>query len=401
MPIDKGKKKRTTVPGIWQLAGGRFLVRMDWTDPRTGRRRSKQKVIATDLLSEAVAAKEGLAGDSPERELERPRWRDFAEQWLRSAIHRLRPATIERYTRTLAEIEAHFGRFYVDAIRPRDIRLWRDSLAPEYSPATLNAWLRVFRTALQTAVDDGLIDRNAARAVRALPEPKRTRGRRGRALTPEQLARLLDVSEEMAKEGQISPDVARMVATLAWTGLRKGELLALSWSDFRDGELEIRRAVSFGEFGPTKTDDPRIVPVHTELARVLEEQRRWLVETQHPGLASGLVFPATLSVAKAGANRRKSDTLRWFRARSVLDRPLRKICARADVPEVSPHSFRRTYENLLRKAGVEALTRRSLAGWRTSDAQEIYAGVDPEERKAAAGAMLRVVRDPSARPGPK
>lgn len=41
--------------------------------------------------------------------------------------------------------------------------------------------------------------------------------------------------------------------------------------------------------------------------------------------------------------------------------------------------------------GVDDLVRRSLAGWRSHDAPEIYAGVDKRERDEAGQAMVQLV----------
>ncbi len=75
----------------------------------------------------------------------------------------------------------------------------------------------------------------------------------------------------------------------------------------------------------------------------------------------------------------------------MLDKPLRAVVAKAGVRPISPHSFRRTYENLLRKAGVDQLVRQSIAGWRTDTAQAIYATVDRSERDDAAKAITELV----------
>ena len=74
-----------------------------------------------------------------------------------------------------------------------------------------------------------------------------------------------------------------------------------------------------------------------------------------------------------------------------LDKPLRKVLKRAGITPVSPHSFRRTMENLARRAGVDDLVRRAQAGWRTESAQAIYATVDASERKAAGLAVVELV----------
>ena len=38
------------------------------------------------------------------------------------------------------------------------------------------------------------------------------------------------------------------------------------------------------------TDDPRRITISEPLREILDAQRRWLLENQHPGLASALVF---------------------------------------------------------------------------------------------------------------
>lgn len=83
--------------------------------------------------------------------------------------------------------------------------------------------------------------------------------------------------------------------------------------------------------------------------------------------------------------------MHWYRSASSLDKPLAKVVAAAKLLSVSLHSFGGRYENLLTKAGVDQLVRRSLAGWRSQDAQDIYACVDRDERDQAARAVLQLV----------
>ena len=128
---------------------------------------------------------------------------------------------------------------------------------------------------------------------------------------------------------------------------------------------------------------------------VLNEQRRWLLEKQHPALSTELMFPANPKQARAGQAWREADEVSWFRSETVLDAPLRKVVKAAGITPISLHSLRRTYENLLRKAGVDDLVRRSMAGWRSSEAQRIYATIDPEERQAAAKAFVALVQKAS------
>ena len=68
--------------------------------------------------------------------------------------------------------------------------------------------------------------------------------------------------------------------------------------------------------------------------------------------------------------------------------PERCRCGAAGLPRISLHSLRRTWEDLLREAGVDDLVRRAMACWRSPGAQAIYASVDRRERDAAVGALL-------------
>jgi integrase len=329
-------------------------------------------------FAEAVALKQELVATEGVEKPTRTRFAAYVERWIEVHAEHLAPSTRERYAVALAHASVALGKLYVDALRPSDVREWIHRAGKDNAPATVNGWLRVLRVVLDPAVEDEVLPSNPARSVHALRE-RRTQGPRGTALSVKQFHALLTTTEAMSGK-EIAEDTARMIAMLAWTGMRRGELLALRFDDLVDGELHVERSVWGREEKSTKTDDPRRVTVIEPVDEILKAQRRWLMETEHPGLFSGLVFPAEPRAARAGAARRGADEPSWFRSPSVLDIPLRKVVEKAGVPAISPHSFRRTWEDILRKAGVDELVRRSMAGWRTDTAQAIYATVDREER---------------------
>ena len=375
--------KPTRVPGIVQLGPERFRVRARWTDQRTGRRIKKQSMAPT--LAEAIALKENLVADGVQtRQPTRQRFLDYAEQWMQLHGNRLARSTQDRYIGSLAHISVHFGQYYVDSIIPSDVRTWVAQQAKKYAPATINGRLRVMRQCLDDAVEDGLLSSNPARIVRAIPEG-RTGGKRGTALSKDEFRRML-ISIDNLSGQELASDVARLLKVIAWTGLRKGEALALKWSDYLEGELRITRSVWRGREKTTKTGDPRIIAVVEPLQEVLTEQRHWLMSIQHPGLASGLMFPASPKHVK------DVESTNWYRSPTAVDKALAKVVKDAGIPPISAHSLRRTFENLMRAAGVDQLVRRALAGWRSEKAQAIYASVDRDERDAAANAVVNLVK---------
>ncbi|MBI2379105.1 MAG: tyrosine-type recombinase/integrase [Deltaproteobacteria bacterium] len=338
-----------------------------------------------ESLAEAVQLKETLA--ISQAEPERQRFSDYAERWIEAHASGVSPSTRERYVTELAYAVEAFGDFYVDAIDEEDVKKWRNQM--DARPATKNSRLRTLRLVLEPACRRGVLRYNPARAVKEVSD-SRTQGRRGNSLRPDEFARFVRTTAELSGTA-FKADIGRMILTAAWTGMRMGELRAVKWEDLRDGELFVVRAVWNRIEKETKTDDPRLVVIPEPLAKILAEQRKWLMESQHPGLVSGLIFPADPRHAKASSTRRGACELTWFRSGSVLTPALTAIAEKAGVPSVSPHSFRRTYENLLRKAGVNDLVRRSLAGWRTEDTQAIYASHDREERDGAGEALVKLV----------
>ena len=201
----------------------------------------------------------------------------------------------------------------------------------------------------------------------------------------------MSTAESLAKGGVISPDIARMILVLAWTGCRISEIRVLKWSHVEDDEIRIEQSVWKRMEKGTKQNEPRVLPKVEPLRKALDEQRKWLIDQQHPGLASGLVFPADPKSARAGKTRRNAEELSWYRARSCLTKPLELVCRESEVPDLAPHALRRSFEKLLRRADVDGLVRRSLAGWSSTAAQHIYSDVDAEDRASALGAVIRLV----------
>lgn len=184
--------------------------------------------------------------------------------------------------------------------------------------------MRLIKAALSSlltdAVDDELIEVNPAlqtgrKKRRAGTVTASERVRSVRPMTWEERTLLLD---------QARADGWRFYAlfsTLAKTGLRPGEAMALKPGDvdLRGWTLTVERAINLGRIKATKTHERRTVDLTPEIVRTLHRHRGWLAEQ---ALRRGWGEPAWLFPNEAG---RPQD--KW-----VVGTAFRRTLKRAGLP---------------------------------------------------------------------
>jgi integrase len=174
------------------------------------------------------------------------------------------------------------------------------------------------------------------------------------------------------------PVASAVIATAAFTGLRRSELRGLRWSDFRDGQLFITRTVwNTTERDKTKTvDSAAPVPVLKFLAKLLEAHRDGIT-------ANGYIFAGP----KAG-------------------RPLNlaNLARRVIVPKLIEagvqcwsgwHGFRRGLATNLYELGEDEATIQAIlrhADVKTTRRHYIKKNVVPKESKTAMNRLGKVFK---------
>lgn len=305
------------------------------------------------------------------RDQHRPTVRDYATSWLRSKLPALKASTRSLYATVLdVHVVPMLGDYYLDAVAREDVVRWRD--AQSGAPASVNGRLRVLRTMFGDAAAELHIPNPTAR-VSTLRD---VRGEDDHKVLAAGELRLL--LEELRRAGE--PHWYALALTMATTGMRFGEASALRWDDIDEsaGVVRVRRAQWHGHVDTTKTGSSRSVPLAPELAEALKVHRRHLVRDQAPGLAEGWVFPA-----KGGGLMQPSS----------MRRPLARAARAAGIARgVSPHWFRHTLNDLLRRATTGEV-QRAITGHVTAQMSEHYSHVGIEERRTAVTAALRLVAE--------
>lgn len=305
---------------------------------------------------------------------------DYARDWLVSQKSRLRASTYTTYKSSIDhQIVPRLGRLTCSSITRAHVQglveAFDAATRPDgssYSFETRRSWWRVAKQMLKDmAADQGRLDPT----VRVKP-PRRCAGgnqRETRTLTAAQLRALVRGAQELF------PDRYPEIATLAFSGLRAGELYALRFEDvdLERRSLYVRHSVSRGEVNETKTGDPRLVVVPGLVTAAIRDHRKRMMAGDHPGLDSGLVFPSDVGSHRVANSLRKP--LELLRERLALD------------VHLSPQVLRRTYNTLLVAAGIDRIVLRAMMGHTTEAMTGRYAGIGYDLKDQAASTLEQLV----------
>jgi integrase len=339
---------------IYKRKDGRYEGRYTVQTPDGPKRRSvfgRKYREAQRKLAEAMGdAAKGLVFDDENMTVA-----EYLDRWLSDAVRgSVRQSTFDRDSYLVrAHIKPVIGRRKLSKLTPLDVQgLYRDRLDSGLSPSTVNKVHTVLHKALAQAVKWNLIPRNPTDAVKA-PRPTPVEMH---PLSAEEARRLLEAARDNELEA--------LYVLAVHTGMRRGELLGLKWSDvdLENAKVSIRRTltrtdngkrVSLGEPKTRKSRrSVRLTPQAVEalrrhLARQMEDMER-LGDLYRD---EGLVF-----TSKAGTPINPSN---------LRQRSLAPLLKKAGLPHIRFHDLRHTCATLLLSKGVHPKFVQELLGHAT------------------------------------
>lgn len=337
---------------VRQRPNGTWEGRLSYVDPVTDERRSVSVYAPTakacrDKLREArKRVEQGQpAKDAPDTMGSwLARWRDSS---LAASDRKVTTkAQYEMLSRTRLEPEP-FGATRLDKLKPTTIeRLIVTLRAKGLSDSTVRQVFGVLRLALDVAVRDGLLGANPAAKVK-WPSIAR---KEARYLPAAEVVRLLDAAQGLRYR--------LAVVLMATTGLRRGEVAGLLWSDLNlaKGELVVRNTLARigGELvltAPKTARSRRRVPQHAGVVAQLRAHRKQqLQERLHAGdqwTDTGAVFATEFGTMVDPRN---------------LLRTVEIAAAKANIAGVGAHSLRHSAAVAWLESGVHIKAAADLLG---------------------------------------
>ncbi len=301
--------------------------------------RERAEVELENILADVRRGiwREPVPDPAPEEPAPEPTFHEFSSDWFaRRGTEGLRPRSLEYLRWALTDhLLPHFAAHRLSAITIEEVDRYTHAKAAEgrLSNGSVNKTLEVLSAVMAVAVEYGHVAKDPAKGRRRrLPTTRPER----LYLEPPQVRALLNAAGQLDAEDRLRRRYRRaLLATLAYAGLRIGELLALRWRDLdlATGQLYVRQS---------KTDaGVRVVHIQPELR---DELGAYKAMSPHVGPAD-FVFPTATGNANNRNNVRRRILLR------AVERANEGIAQEGGcepLPEgLSPHALRRTFASWL------------------------------------------------------
>jgi len=270
-----------------------------------------------------------------------PNWRSVTASFLETCRNRgLTENTIHDYSKD-------WGDRSIDQISTQEVRDLIRIKAGEKSPSHQKNLLKFIRSVFNHGVELGALVRNPS------PEMKfRIGDKIKKVLTEEQVRTFLTKAKEMDVEWY------PIWAAAVYSGMRNGELFALTWEKINLDDRFILVNESWNNkdgFKCTKSGDDRVNTIAPNLLHILKQ-----LKLQSSG--SPYVFPRVRG---------------WDKGEQA--RELRMFLMGIGLPPIRFHDLRATWATLLLSKGIEPIKVMKAGGWKDMKTMMIYvrkAGVD-------------------------
>jgi integrase len=371
------------VPKIEKRSGG-FSYRFVNETGRQRRRTFDTLAEAKVALAEDVARVARVIESPVEAPRERFTFDAIASKYLEQ-VERGSDIRSKKDPRSIvnAHLRPFFGALFIDAITAARIDAFREKqLAIPLAPRTVDHHLMTLSAVFKFAREH---EYSTAKPIIRRPRcPKRTK--KDLSVIPDdRISHFLDTAQRIGEQiGRRGGDPFRgkylrlLYFTALSTGLRKGEIACLLWTDldFESGLIHVDRAYN----GAPKNGDPRSAPM-TLAPGLVAELRSWQEQCSSP-----FVFPNPRGGRLAPSSRIFNETFQRVRDAAGLDE------------SVTFHSCRHSFATLYMEQENASLWRlKDYLGHGSIALTEIYAHRDRNAAKKDAGILevgaprLRVV----------
>ena len=341
---------RQRADGIWEA---RFTV---GRNPGTGKQIQRSLYASTQRevqikLRQALSAVDAGAYVDPSK-MTVAQW---LESWLKEYTADVKPYTQRAYATNIKnQIIPALGALRLDKLTPLQVqKFYNNCMRGEKNlkPKTVKNIHGVLHSALKQAVMNGMIRSNPSESC-TIPRIERM-----------EIKPFDDEAEKSFLRAIEGDKYERLFVVDLYTGMRKGEILGLRWSDidFEQGTITISRQLQVEPFkggryylAPLKNDKERVITPAPYVMQILREQRRCQNEARllaggawDEGDIPGLVF---------------TNELGKHLCHQTIGTRYKKLVKAAGLPDARFHDLRHSYAVAAIRSGDDIKTVQSNLG---------------------------------------
>lgn len=363
MPILKTDKKRDG------LVGYRVIINYKTSD---GKYKKKERTVYG--LSEAREAEKNLARELSESKGFNMSVKELADEYMAAKKHELRESSyLESQKNIRLYILPELAKVKIGKLSPASLQKWKNTLnGTELSVATKQKAFTVFRAALNYAVKMQYIASNPLKIVGNFKSASFSAPSQSiQYYTAVQFSRYKATFERQCKTvADWGFYVFFMFAY--YTGMRKGEINALRWTDIDGNVIHVTKSVNMksGAVGkdtpPKNKSSIRDIQAPSPLVKILSAHKERC--SKIPGFSE--------SWRICGGPECLKDT--------TIDKKNRSVALAAGLPRIRVHDFRHSHASLLANEGINIQeVARRLGHSNIEITWQTYAHLYPREEERA------------------
>ncbi|WP_400194669.1 tyrosine-type recombinase/integrase [Lysinibacillus telephonicus] len=286
---------------------------------------------------------------------------NWAEIWISVNKNQWRPGTLDLYERRFKKhINPLIGKRKLNKLT--NMVLQQELVNPLFkkglSRQTVKDITRTVISALNSAVEERILKENP---ITKLDYGKAPSKKSDNYYNQQELNEFLKLAYK-----HDSTTYYTIFLTLAFSGIRKGELAGLRWGDidFNQNTLTIERSRVNKKVGPPKSDNGyRTIKVNDKLIEQLKKYKAWCIKKKW----------------SIGKTLKKNDYVfidRFYGnpiSETYINDALDSVLENSDLRDITPHGLRHTYASILIANKVPVVTVAKLIGDHPMTVSNVYA----------------------------
>lgn len=284
--------------------GKAWSVQVSWYTIETGGKKKRHYKTKGGFKTKKEAqlweTQEKLAKSKGQISDKNPVFADYFRRWYEVYRKPSSAANTQKiYDYVAGVLEGYFGGLKIRSLTSENLQTFLNDFGKDHSKNTATKVFGNVKSCLVEAFDEGLIHKNLASKLKLIYNKDKSRP--DVFLSAAEIESLARYCEQIAKPNRPVP---YMILTALFTGMRLGEIMALSWTciDYTKNTVKIERSWAYKAHelkSPKNKSSNRIIPVPANLLDKLAELKgndpRWVFvrkNARHDGMTDDEILRA-------------------------------------------------------------------------------------------------------------